>query len=104
MRRKHPARQLLDLLAQFGLEGQILFLFLLDAFEIVLVPFIDLPAGLFETFPQRLLKLRSHRPDLAPLVVQFLQLVERFGHARFEHQLFGLFRQLRLRLVVLFEV
>ena len=92
------------LLAQVGLQFEVLHLLLLDALEILLMLFVYARRGGLEPLPQRILVFIGHGTRLAPLVMQFLQLVERLHRRRLGYERLGLLAQLELLLVVLLQV
>ena len=69
----------------------------------LLMLFVDTARRGFETLPERLLVLIGDGTRLAPLVMEFLQLVERLDDGRLQHQRLGLLAEGDLLLVVLFQ-
>ena len=66
--------------------------------------FVDLCARFAETLPELLLVFVGYGAGFAPLVVQFLQFVERIDNRRFQNEGLGLFTKLQFGFVVLLQV
>ena len=96
--------QLLGGHAQFGLQPEVLHLFGLQRLEVLLVLLVDAARRGLEALPERLLVFVGDGARLAPLVMEFLQLVECLDNRRLEQQGFGLLTEGHLLLVVLLQI
>ena len=103
-RRERCGDQFFGLYAQLGFQLQVPFLFLFDGVEVLLMAFVDLCARFAETLPELLLVFVGYGAGFAPLVVQFLQFVERIDNRRFQNEGLGLFTKLQFGFVVLLQV